>query len=110
MRRGRLLGFVVAAALAATPARAQDPVRSEDSATVRGQEVTERPGRLRLFVDDTVLSPTLAPRLAFSAAMDHRDGANHAWGTGADAYGKRMAARAGLALSQAAAQHGTAAA
>ena len=111
MRRGRLLGFVVTAALAATPALAQDAnaIRAEDSATVRGQEVTESPGRLRLFLDDTVLSKTFVPRLAFSAALDQRDGASHAWGTGADAYGKRMAARAGLALSQAAVQHGTAA-
>jgi hypothetical protein len=109
MRRGRLLGLVVIAALAAAPAYAQDPVRAEDSATVRGQEVTESPGRLRLFLDDTVLSKSLAPRLAFSAALDQRDGASRAWGTGADAYGKRMAARAGLALSQAAVQHGTAA-
>ncbi len=109
MRRGRLLGLVVIAALAAAPAYAQDPIRAEDSATVRGQEVTESPGRLRLFLDDTVLSKTLVPRLAFSAALDQRDGASHAWGTGADAYGKRMAARAGLALSQAAVQHGTAA-
>jgi hypothetical protein len=109
MRRGRLLGLVVTAALAAAPARAQDSIRAQDSTTVRGQEVTESPGRLRLFLNDTVLSPTLAPRLAYSAAMDHRDGANHAWGTGADAYGKRMAARAGLVLSQAAVQHGTAA-
>ena len=109
MRRARLLGLVVTAALAAAPAHAQDPIRAEDSATVRGEEVTATPGRLRLFLDDTVLSPTLAPRLAFSAAMDQRDGANHAWGTGADAYGKRMAARAGLVLSQAAVQHGTAA-
>ena len=76
---------------------------------MRGQEVTESPGRLRLFLDDTVLSKTLVPRLAFSAALDQRDGASRAWGTGADAYGKRMAARAGLALSQAAVQHGTAA-
>ena len=110
MRRGRLLGLVVTAALAAAPARAQDPIRAEDSATVRGQEVTESPGRLRLFLDDTVLSKTFVPRLAFSAALDQRDGASRAWGTGADAYGKRMAARAGLALSQAAVQHGTAAA
>ena len=110
MRRGRLLGLVVTAALAAAPARAQDPVRAEDSATVRGQEVTESPGRLRLFLDDTVLSKTLAPRLAFSVAMDQRDGGSRAWGTGADAYGKRLAARAGLAVSQAAVQHGTAAA
>jgi hypothetical protein len=87
----------------------ESPLRAEDSATVRGQEITEGPGRLRLFLDDTVLSPTLAPRLAFSAALEHRDGAQRPWGTGADAYGKRMAARAGLVLSQAAVQHGTAA-
>ena len=110
MSRGRLLGFVVTAALAAAPARAQDPIRAEDSATVRGEEVAESPRRLRLFLDDTVLSKTLAPRLAFSVAMDQRDGASRAWGSGADAYGKRLAARAGLAVSQAAVQHGTAAA
>ena len=119
MRRGRLLGLVLIGTLAAAPAQAQaqeqgqpqapQPVRAEDSATVQGQERRESPRRLRLFLDDTVLSPTLVPRLAFSAAMDQRDGAAHAWGTGADAYGKRMAARAGLALSQAAVQHGTAA-
>jgi hypothetical protein len=110
MRRGLPFGLVVIAALAAVPAQAQEqPLRAEDSATVRGQEVTEGPGRLRLFLDDTVLSPTLAPRLAFSAALEQRDGAQRAWGTGADAYGKRMAARAGLVLSQAAVQHGTAA-
>jgi hypothetical protein len=113
MRCGRLAGFVALAALAAAPARAQEsdrPLRAEDSATVRGEEVREDRGRLRLFLDDTVLSPTLVPRLAYSAAKDHRDGAQHTWGTGADAYGKRMAARAGLVLSQAAVQHGTAAA
>ncbi len=111
MRRGRPFALVVIAALAAAPADAQEPtLRAEDSATVRGQEVTEGPGRLRLFLNDTVLSPTLAPRLAFSAALEQRDGAQRAWGTGADAYGKRMAARAGLVLSQAAVQHGTAAA
>lgn len=113
MRRGRLAGLVAVAALAAAPARAQDPapsIRAEDSATVTGEEATERPGRLRLFLSDTVLSPSFAPRLAYSAAMDHRDGDRNAWGTGSDAYGKRMAARAGLVLSQAAIQHGTAAA
>jgi hypothetical protein len=117
MRPERLLGVVVTAALAAAPAQAQEPVpqepiRAEDSATVRGQERQERtksPGRLRLFLDDSVLSPTLAPRLAFSAALDHRERAPRAWGDGADGYGKRMAARAGLALSQAGVQHGTAA-
>jgi hypothetical protein len=113
MRRGRLAGLVAVAALTAAPARAQEqepPLRAEDSATVRGREAAESHGRLRLFLDDTVRSPTLAPRLAFSAALDHRDGAERAWGRGADAYGKRMAARAGLVLSQAAVQHGTAAA
>jgi hypothetical protein len=113
MRRGHLAGFVALAALATAPAQAQEPeptLRAEDSATVTGEDTEDRPGRLRLFLDDTVLSPTLAPRLAFSAAMDHRDGARNSWGTGADAYGKRMAARAGLVLSQAAVQHGTAAA
>ncbi|MEO5820191.1 MAG: hypothetical protein ABIT71_06760 [Vicinamibacteraceae bacterium] len=112
MRRGRLAGLVAVAALTATPALAQEPdapLRAADSATVRGRETTAAPGRLRLFLDDTVLSPTLAPRLAFSAALDHRDGAQRAWGTGADAYAKRMAARAGLVMSQAAVQHGTAA-
>jgi hypothetical protein len=117
MRRGRLLGLVVIAPLAGAPAQAQEapsrePIRAEDSATVRGQEHQERTegrGRLRLFLDDSVLSPTLAPRLAFSAALDHRERSPHAWGKGADGYGKRMAARAGLALSQAGVQHGTAA-
>ena len=110
--RGRLVGIVAIAAFTATPALAQEPdstLRAQDSATVRGQETAQSPGRLRLFLDDTVLSPTLAPRLAFSAALEHRDGANRAWGTGADAYGRRMAAKAGLVMSQAAVQHGTAA-
>ena len=115
IRRLGLPALACAAAVcAAAPARAQeprpsDPVRAEDSATVRGEADPVTPGRLRLFLDDTVRSKTLVPRLAFSAALDQRDGASHAWGTGADAYGKRMAARAGLALSQAAVQHGTAA-
>jgi len=86
MRRGRLLGLVVAAAFAAAPAQAQDPIRAEDSATVTGREVTESPGRLRLFLDDTVLSKSLVPRLAFSAALDQREGASHAWGGGDDKF------------------------
>lgn len=108
MRRGRIAGLVVIAGLATVPAQAQE-IRAEDSATVRGEETKESPKRLRLFLNDTVLSPSLAPRLAFSAALEQRDGERRAWGTGADAYGKRMAARAGLVLSQAAVQHGTAA-
>jgi hypothetical protein len=113
MRRGRLLGLAMTTALVAAPVQAQDqappPVRAEDSATVRGEAGPDRPGRLRLFLDDTVLSKTLVPRLAWSAALDHREGAPGAWGTGADAYGKRMAGRAGLVLAQAGVQHGTAA-
>ena len=110
MNRGCPLGLIVVTALAAAPVQAQEPpLRAEDSATVTGKESAPRPGRMRLFLDDSVLSPTLAPRLAFSAALDSRDGAQHTWGTGADAYGKRMAARAGLVLTQAAVQHGTAA-
>jgi hypothetical protein len=70
--------------------------------------VAEAPLRLRFFLNDTILSPTLAPRLAFSAALDHREDAPGAWGTGASGYGKRMAARAGLVLSQAAVHHATA--
>lgn len=113
MRRGRLAGLVAIAALAAAPASAQQAVsalRAPDSASIRGQEATDRPTRLRLFLDDTILSPTLPPRVAFSSALDHRDAAPGAWGTGASGYGKRMAARAGLVLSQAGVHHATAAA
>ena len=113
MRRGRLLGLAMTTALLSVPAEAQEsaqePIRAEDSATVQGEAGPDRPGRLRLFLDDTVLSKTLAPRLAWSAALDQREGSPRAWGSGADAYGKRMAARAGLVLAQAGVQHGTAA-
>jgi hypothetical protein len=113
MRRGRLLGLTLTAALVPATAPAQEPtlapVRVEDSATVQGEAGPARPGRLRLFLDDTVRSPTLVPRLAWSAALDHRDGSPSAWGSGADAYGKRMAARAGLVMAQTGVQHGTAA-
>jgi hypothetical protein len=113
MRRGRLSGLVAIAALTVTaPALAQEPtapLRAEDSATVRGQEVTEGPGRLRLFLDDTVRSKSLVPRLAWSAALDQREESPRTWGSGPGGYGKRMAAQAGLALSQAGVQHGTAA-
>ena len=99
MRRGCLAGLVIVAALAAVPAWAQE--EPESAAT---------PTRLRIFLDDTVLSPTLTPRIAFSAALDHVDEAPGAWGTGGSGYGKRVAARAGLVLSQAGVQHATAAA
>lgn len=114
MRRTRLAGLVAVAALAAAPARAQEPespLRARDAAIVTERaESAAGPTRLRVFLDDTVLSPTLVPRLAFSAALDHRDAAPGAWGSGASGYGKRVAARAGLVLSQAGVQHATAAA
>jgi hypothetical protein len=113
MRCQRLGWLVAIAALVAAPARAQEPdstPRVQDRVTVRAEDIAESPGRVRLFFDDTVLSPTLAPRLAFSAALDHRNGAPDAWGSGASGYGKRMAARAGLVLSQAGVHHATAAA
>jgi hypothetical protein len=101
------------AALAATPAWAQEPepaLHAQDRVTVRGEATTESPTRLRLFLDDTVLSPTLPARVAFSAALDQRDAAPGAWGSGASGYGKRTAARAGLVLSQVGVHHATAAA
>jgi hypothetical protein len=96
MRRGRLALFVLIVALFATAAWAQEP----------GSD----PPRLRMFLDDAILSPTLAPRVAFSAALDQRDGAPDGWGTGLSGYGKRAAARAGLVLSQAGVHHAAAAA
>jgi hypothetical protein len=108
-----MVGLIAIAAFAAAPAWAQEPesdLSGWDSATVMGHEIVETAPRLRLFLDDTILSPTLTPRLAFSAALDHRDAAPGAWGTGASGYGKRMAARAGLVLSQAGVHHATAAA
>jgi hypothetical protein len=63
-----------------------------------------------MYLDDTIYSPTLTPRLAFSAALDQLDDEPGAWGAGASGYGKRIAARAGLVLSQAGVQHATAAA
>jgi hypothetical protein len=100
-----LLGLAVAPAPAfAQAAEPSSPTRTEE-VTVVGDH-----GRLRLFLDDTVLSPTLAPRLAFSAGLDQRSGSPVAWGGGPGGFGKRMAARAGLALAQSGVQHATAAA
>jgi hypothetical protein len=100
MGRRRLAGLAVIAALAAVPASAQETIES--------------PSRLRIFLDDTVLSPTLTPRIAFSAALDQRDAqrdpAPGEWGTGASDYGKRVAAGAGLVLARAGVHHATAAA
>lgn len=97
--------------MAATPAWAQEKP-DEASVPTRREEVVvvgDR-GRMRLFLDDTVLSPTLAPRLAFSAGLDQRSDSPAAWGSGPGGFGKRMAARAGLALAQSGVQHATAAA
>jgi hypothetical protein len=109
---GRLAAFVAVIALAGTPALAQDEQsarRTQDTPTANVEEAVESPTRLRLFLDDTILSPTLAPRVAFSAALDQRGSAPGAWGNGPSGYGKRTAARAGLVLSQAAVHHATAA-
>jgi hypothetical protein len=113
MGRRALTWAVAIGVFAAAPAAAQESVpvpRVEDKVTVRAEEKAENPGRVRFFLDETILSPTLAPRLAFSAALDHRSDAPGAWGSGAPGYGKRMAARAGLVLSQAGVHHVTAAA
>ncbi|HEY7498893.1 MAG TPA: hypothetical protein VH740_10285 [Vicinamibacterales bacterium] len=113
MRRGRVAKLVAVVALAAAPAWAQEPEprpRAQNSAAVKAEESAEHRTRVRLFLDDTVFSPTLTPRLAFSAALDHRNNGPSAWGTGGSGYGKRMAARAGLVLSQAGVHHATAAA
>ena len=102
----------LAVLLAVSPGFAQSPVRAEDSVRVEGTVPTtdedtaeHQAGRMRLFLDDSVLSPTLAPRLAFSAALDQRDDSPSAWGDGPGGYGKRVAGRAGLAMSQIAVQH-----
>ena len=112
MTRRRLGWLVAMAILIAAPARAQEPdstPRVQDRVTVRAEDIAESPGRVRLFFDDTIFSPTLTPRLAFSAALDHRNGAPDTWGSGASGYGRRMTARAGLVLSQAGVHHATAA-
>src|SRR5689334_19988981 len=99
--------------LIGAPVSAQETTSSEPPPAPRRQEevtVVGDHGRLRLFLDDTVLSPTLAPRLAWSAGLDQKDDSPAAWGGGAGGFGKRMAARAGLALAQSGVQHATAAA
>jgi hypothetical protein len=65
--------------------------------------------RVRLFLDDAALSPTLPARLAFSAALDQRGDEPDEWGGGASGYGKRLAGRAALNAAQAGVQHATAA-
>lgn len=66
-------------------------------------------GRLRLFLDETVLSPTLGPRLAFSAALDQAQRHPDEWEADAAGFGRRVAARTGLVVAQAGVQHATAA-
>ncbi len=106
--------------LAAIPVSAQDsrqpvlPSPLQDSADrarerLEAERTTSTPSRMRLFLDDTVLSPTLAPRVAFSAALDQRSDSPSEWGDGAAGFGRRMAARTALTLSQSGVQHGTAA-
>ena len=101
MRRARLAGFVVIAALATVLA----------AGPAAAQEADEAPSRLRIFLDETVLSRTLPPRIAFGAALDQRDAnPDDEWGSSGSGYGKRVAARAGHVLSREAVHHATAAA
>jgi hypothetical protein len=67
------------------------------------------PSRLRLFLDDAALSPTLPARLAFSAALDHRRDAPFEWNGDGRGFARRVAARAGLNAAQAGVHHATAA-
>jgi hypothetical protein len=76
---------------------------------IRERVATPERSRLRLFLDDAVLSPTLAPRLAFSAALDQRADEPDEWGRSAGDFGRRVAARAGLNAAQASVHHATAA-
>lgn len=89
------------------------PTLQEAADSAREQLIEEAPAesstRLRLFLDDTLLSPTLGARVAFSAALDQRANAPRSWDEGASGFGKRVAARAALTLSQSGLQHGTAA-
>jgi hypothetical protein len=100
----------------AVPVGAQDHSAVLQKSADRAQEeVTERErskkdgARLRLFLDDTLLSPTFGARLALSATLDQAGREPEEWGRGADGFGKRLAARGGRALTQVAVQHATAA-
>lgn len=81
----------------------------EASASQKERPQPKTPGRLKLFLEDAALSPTLSARLAFSAALDQRSHEPQEWGRGADGFGRRLAARAGLNAAQAGVQHATAA-
>jgi hypothetical protein len=82
--------------------------RAREEAAARRND-GENGTRLRLFLDDTLLSPTLPARVAFGAALDQRGREPAEWGRGADDFGKRLAVRAGRTLAQSGVQHATAA-
>jgi hypothetical protein len=86
-------------------ARAREAIAGHDE-----PKPAQRPSRLRLFLDDAALSPTLSARIAFSAALDQRSNEPGEWGRGADGFGRRLAARAGLNAAQASVHHAAAAA
>ncbi len=90
-----------------TPAAPGDAGRDRLGEAQRGDVVAI--GRLRLFLDETVLSPTLGPRLAFSAALDQAQRHPEEWEADAAGFGRRVAARTGLVVAQAGVQHATAA-
>ena len=106
------IGLLVCVASLTPPmtrnADAQNPALERTGPEAAEEVRPDGKSRLRIFLDDTVLSPTLGPRVAFAAALDQHD-SPEGWSGGAGAYGKRVAARAGLTLSQAGVQHGTAA-
>ena len=113
--RGLLLTFFLTFASGA-PVVAQEVVGSTgQDRSAREREVATRAaaddekGRLRLFLEDAALSPTLSARLAFSAALDQRADAPIEWGSGAAGFGRRIAGRAGLNAAQAGVHHATAA-
>jgi hypothetical protein len=94
----------------ASPPTVQDAGdRARESARMREARAPREKTRLRLFLDDAALSPTLSARLAFSAALDQRGREPREWEGGADGFGRRLAARAGLNAAQAGVHHATAA-
>jgi hypothetical protein len=106
----------VASALAQETASSPQPAAVQGAGdrtreTIASREEAGKPEttRLRLFLDDVALSPTVPARLAFSAALDQRSQEPVEWRRDAGGFGRRIAARAGLNAAQAGVQHATAA-
>jgi hypothetical protein len=84
------------------------PALAAASAPAPAGEAAE-PGRLRLFLDDTVLSPSLAARSAFGAALDAHAASRRGEPVDAGDYGRMLAQRAGRSTASIGARHATAA-